>query len=69
MGQVRTPAVAWTKDLTLAQALITAEYTGRSDPGEIILVRRGVATRVDPKKLLSGEDFLLQPGDVIQIKQ
>jgi len=69
MGQVKTSVVAWTKDLTLAQALVTAEYTGRSDPGEIIVVRRGVATRVDPKKLLSGEDIPLQAGDVIQIKQ
>jgi hypothetical protein len=69
LGQVNTPVVAWTKDLTLAQALIAASYTGRSDPSEILIVRRGVAIRVDPQKLLSGEDVPLQAGDVIQIKQ
>ena len=69
LGQVNTPVVAFTKDLTLAQALIAGEYTGRSDPSEIIVVRRGIATRVDPKKLLNGEDIPLQPGDVIQIKE
>ena len=69
IGQVTTPTVAWSQDLTLAQALITASYTGRSDPSEIIIVRRGVAQRIDPKKLLAGEDIPLQPGDIIQIKQ
>jgi len=69
LGQVNTPVVAWMKDLTLAQALITASYTGRSDPSEILIVRRGVGIRIDPQKLLGGEDVPLQPGDVIQIKQ
>ena len=69
LGQVNTPLVAWTKELTLAQALLTASYTGRSDPSEILIVRRGVGIRIDPQKLLGGEDVPLQAGDVIQIKQ
>jgi hypothetical protein len=68
IGQVNSPVVAWTKDLTLAQALIDADYAGRTTPKEIILVRRGVAKRVETQSLLSGEDVPLQAGDVIQIK-
>ena len=68
IGPVANPTVPWTQDLTLAQALISASYTGRSDPAEILLIRRGVAQRVDLKKLLAGEDIRLQPGDIVQVR-
>jgi hypothetical protein len=67
IGPVKNPVVPWTTDLTLAQALISAQYTVRSDPREIILIRKGVASRIDPKKLLIGEDIPLQAGDIIQV--
>jgi hypothetical protein len=47
--------------------LISAQYTVRGDPREIILIRKGVASRIDPRKLLSGEDVPLQAGDIIQV--
>src|SRR5437667_7958343 len=66
VGPVKNSVVSWTKDLTLAQALISAEYMGRGDPREIVLIRKGVASRIDPKKLLAGEDVPLQAGDIVQ---
>ena len=69
VGQVSVPTIPWIEDLTLAKALVTANYTGRTDPTEILIVRNGRAFRVDPKQLLSGEDVPLQAGDVVQIKQ
>lgn len=68
-GEVRTPIVPWTEDLTLAKALVAAGYYGRSDPTEIIIFRAGQVTRVDPKQLLTGEDVPLQPGDVVEVRR
>lgn len=67
-GNVSNSTVEWTPGLTLAQALIAAEYTGPGDPTEIILVRGGFARPIDPKTLLEGQDTPLRPGDVVQIK-
>ena len=53
--------------MTLARALVTAEYLGTTDPGQILIVHNGVATRVEPSKLLSGVDIPLQPGDIVQL--
>jgi len=69
IGQVRNPVIPWTDGLTVAQALVMANYLDASDPREIFVVRNGQATRIDPKRLLSGEDMPLQPGDIIQIVQ
>jgi hypothetical protein len=68
MGPVKNATVPWTIDLTLAHALLSAEYTGRTDPREIVLIRRGVAQRIDPQKLLAGDVIPLQAGDIIQVK-
>jgi protein involved in polysaccharide export with SLBB domain len=68
IGQVRTPMLPWSEDLTLAKAIIAAGYYGAADPKEIFIVRNGKASRVDPKQLLNGEDVPLQAGDVVQIK-
>ncbi len=68
-GKVRNSVVTWTEDLTVAKAIVAADYYGYGDPREIILVRQGIAKRIDPKKLLSGEDDLaLQPGDIMEIR-
>jgi hypothetical protein len=65
-GEVRNRVVPWAQGLTLAQAVVAAEYIGAKDPGQIIIVHLGVATRVDPRQLLSGVDIPLQPGDIVQ---
>jgi len=67
-GMVRHPRVPWRENLTLAQALVAAEYTGALDPTRINVIRQGQTYRVDPKRLLRGaEDPLLEPGDVVEI--
>jgi hypothetical protein len=66
-GEVRNHVVPWTNGLTVAQALIAAEYCGAHDPGQVIVVHGGIATRLDPKQLLSGVDIPLQAGDILQL--
>jgi hypothetical protein len=69
-GLVRKPIVAWTDDLTLAKALLQAEYTGLWDPHLITLTRKGETIRIDPKRLLSGlDDLPLKPDDLIEVQR
>ena len=69
-GDVRKPSVPWTEDLTLAQALLAAEYTGLWDPRTITLQRQGQTYRINPKRLLSGaEDPALEPGDIVEVRR
>jgi hypothetical protein len=68
IGPVQNPEVQWTEGLTLAQAILAANYTGHGNPKEIILTRQGETTRIDPKDLLRGNDVPLQPGDTITIR-
>jgi len=68
IGQVRNPLVPWTEDLTLAKALIAADYYAKGDPRHIVIVRKGQASNVDPKQLLAGEDVPLEAGDVVNIR-
>jgi hypothetical protein len=67
-GRVRNNIVPWTEDLTIAKAIVAAEYYGHTDPTQIILVRQRVAKRIDPRTLLSGEDVPLLPGDIIELR-
>ena len=66
-GEVRNHVVPWTEGLTLAKALVAADYLGAADPGQILIVHNGRATRVEAKQLLSGVDIPLQPGDIVQL--
>ncbi|MBE0544021.1 MAG: hypothetical protein IH623_21975 [Verrucomicrobia bacterium] len=67
IGSVRYPEIPWLDELTLAEALVAAEYTSRRDPRQIVIIRRGERLPVDPQALLRGEDFLLAPGDTIEL--
>ena len=66
-GEVRNRIIPWTEGLTLARAVVAADYYGAKDPGELFIVHNGTASRLDPKQLLSGVDIPLQPGDVVQL--
>jgi len=68
IGEVRNQLVAWTADLTLARAIVAADYYGPNDPTTIIVIRDGQQTVYDPKKLLQGNDVLLEPRDVVEIR-
>jgi len=58
----------WNEDLTLAKAVVAADYYLRVDPREIVIVRAGKPIPVDVKQLLAGEDVPLEAGDVVQIE-
>jgi hypothetical protein len=68
VGPVQNAAVPWRIGLTLAQAIVIAQYTGANDPTAIIIHRGGEDIPVQPKRLLDGDDFSLQLDDVIEIK-
>jgi hypothetical protein len=61
--------VPWTEDLTLAKALMAAEYQSRRNPRQIIILRGGQTIPVDPNLLLNGEDVPLQAGDRVEIRE
>ena len=67
VGNVRRPEIPWADGLTLAQAIVAAQCQDRGNPRELVLVRHGERFLVDPRILLRGEDFPLEPGDTIEI--
>ena len=68
-GPVKYPNVPWVEGLTVAQAIATADYTGRHNPKAITITRQGVAISVNPRDLLVGRVIPLQPGDAITIRE
>jgi hypothetical protein len=67
-GMVRNPRVPWTEGLTLARALLAAEYTGALDPTQIRVTRDGQVYVIDVKRLMRGQDDpLLEPGDAVEV--
>jgi len=69
-GEVKKPLVPWTENLTLARAIVAAEYTGLFDPREILLIRKGEMLKVNPRRLLRGADDLpLEPGDIVELRR
>lgn len=67
-GPVRNPRIPWTADLTLAQALLVADYTGFGNPFKIDVIRHGKRHSINVGRLLRGTDNpLMEPGDVVEI--
>ena len=48
-GEVRNHVVPWTEGMTLAKALVAADYLGAADPAQIIILRNGIGRRVEPE--------------------
>jgi hypothetical protein len=69
VGPVQNFVVTWREGLMLTQAIVSANYLGNGDPSGIVIHRSGQDIPIDPKQLLNGEDFLLQPGDLIEFRQ
>ncbi len=68
-GDVRNQRVPWTEGLTLAEALVAAQYIGNWDPHRITLTRQGEAFVINPRRLLRGQDNPeLEPGDLIEVR-
>jgi hypothetical protein len=68
-GPVRNFVVAWRAGLRLTQAIVSANYLGNGNPSAIVIHRSGQDIPIDPNQLLNGGDFLLEAGDVIEIRQ
>jgi hypothetical protein len=66
-GDVRNRIIPWSEDLTLAGALVEANYIGRWDPLSVTVTRGRKVQRFSAARLLSGVDIFLEPGDVIDI--
>jgi hypothetical protein len=70
VGNVRTPVIPWTDDLTLVKALIQAEYLGQGDPSQISVVRAGQQPiYVNARQLFDGFDMALEPGDRVEVRR
>ncbi len=68
VGPVKYHMISWTQDLTVAHAIIQAEYFGPGDPKNLLVIRKGVQIPIDPQDLLTGKDFPLGPGDILEIQ-
>ncbi len=68
IGPVRNRMIPWTTGMTLAQAVIAADYTGPQDPKLIIIKRQDEEIPVNPQHLLGGVDVPVVAGDVIEIQ-
>lgn len=68
VGAVQNSHVPWVAGLTLAQAIVTANYVGPAEPKQIIITRRGESATLDAKSLLNGTDIPLEIGDVIELR-
>ena len=67
-GLIRHPRIPWTEGITLAQAMVAAEFTGATQPGSVRVIRQGQAYPIDLKLLLRGEvDPLLEAGDIVEM--
>ena len=68
IGEVVTPQVPWVQGLTLAQVVATANYTGQTEPKQIIITHQGESVALDAKVLFSGTDIPVDAGDVVELR-
>jgi len=68
-GDIRNPRIPWREDLTLAEALTSAEYTWRQNPHTLTVTRKGEVFKVNVHRLVRGQDNpVLEPGDIIEVR-
>ena len=68
LGSVKNPVLTWSEGLTLARALVLAEYEKSSVPTVITIFRNNQPLQVDPQRVLEGQDYPLFPGDIVYIQ-
>jgi hypothetical protein len=66
-GAVENDTIPWADDLTLAQALLAANYKPLGTPNRISIFRDGRTIPVNVRDFLQGNDIPLQPGDRIDL--
>lgn len=65
-GPVQNPVIPWTPDLTVAKAIVDANYTGFMTPVFVRVIRKGqMVEELKGVDLLHHQDFPLEPGDLI----
>jgi hypothetical protein len=69
IGPVRHRSILWSEGLTLARAIIGAEYLLENDPSAIFLTRGSQTMQFTSAQLLGGnEGPVLMPGDLVEIR-
>jgi hypothetical protein len=68
LGSVRNPVLTWSEGLTLARALVLADYEKSTAPTIITIYRNNQPLEIDPQRVLQGEDCALFPGDIVYIQ-
>lgn len=68
-GNVQYQRVLWHNDLTLARALLLAQYRGAGNPFGINVVRNGRRFPINMNQFLRGQvNPLLEPGDLVEVR-
>ncbi|HZM02663.1 MAG TPA: hypothetical protein VFC44_06540 [Candidatus Saccharimonadales bacterium] len=68
-GSVQHPALPWTHGMTLANAIVAADYTGFMNPILVRVIRQGqIVDECKGVDLLHGHDFPLESGDIILLQ-
>lgn len=68
-GAVRNAAIPWREELSLSQAIVEAGHGSRRNPRAIFVHRGSDVFQVPAWRLMHGEDFQVEPGDHIEIRQ
>jgi len=68
LGSVRNPVLLWSDGLSLARALVLAEYQPNNPPTSITIYRNNQPLQIDPQAILNGADYPLFPGDIVYIQ-
>ena len=68
LGSVKNPVLMWSNGLTLARALVDAQYEKPNAPVAITIYRNNQPLQIDPQRVLQGEDYPLFPGDIVYIQ-
>mgnify|MGYP001171167289 FL=1 len=69
-GDVMNSVIPYTKDMTLAKALIAARWSGIRDPKYITITRGEESYKIKASDFFTaGEDLPLEPGDVIILER
>lgn len=68
LGAVKNPVLVWSDGLTLARALVLAEYQRNTAPSLITIYRNNQPLQIDPQAVLNGADYPLFPGDIVYIQ-
>ena len=68
-GDVDNESILWREGLSLANAIVEAGHNSRRNPRKIFIHRRELVFEVPAWRLLRGDDFLVEPGDHIELRR